>query len=128
MSGGRAEARALLARLEGKQVDFIGVSSRLPREAYFALIEPARKYYSLVAGDVPATVSVMEAIDARQKSIEHMSGILLACSTEERRLREPLTLALDRGDLDGFRQAESIGVDTFSPQDADVLFDRMARV
>ncbi len=122
-----AEARALFDRLDGQQVDFIGVSSRLPREAYFALIERARKYYSLVAGDVPATVSVMEAIDARQKSIEHMSGILLACSTEERRLREPLTLALERGDLDGFRQAESIAFDTFSPQKADVLFERMAR-
>ena len=122
-----AEARALFDHLDGQQVDFIGVSSRLPREAYFALIERARKYYSLVAGDVPATVSVLEAIDARQKSIEHMSGILLACSTEERRLREPLSLALDRGDLDGFRQAESIAFDTFSPQKADVLFERMAR-
>src|SRR5262249_14910975 len=96
-------------------------------EAYFALIERARKWYSLVAGAVPATVSVLEAIDARQKSIEEMSGILLSCSTEERRLREPRSIALERGDLQGFRLAETVAFDTFSPQKADTLFERMAR-
>ena len=67
-------------------VDFIEVLSTLPREAYFALVERARKYYSPVAGYIPGSVSVMEAIDARQKSIEHMSGILMACSSDEAKL------------------------------------------
>src|SRR5579862_1167077 len=83
------EARTMYDRLESRTVDFIGVRPRLPRDAYFALIERARKYYSPVAGAVPSTVSVLEAVDNRQKSIDRMTGIVLACSTEERKLRGP---------------------------------------
>lgn len=122
-----AEARSTFDRLDDQQVDFIGVRVRLPREAYFALIERARKYYSHVAGPVPATVSVLEAIDARQKSIDQMSGISLACSTEERRLRAPRALAIDQADGDAIHQAEVVAFDTFSAQKADSLFERMAR-
>jgi hypothetical protein len=122
-----AEARSMFDHLDDQQVDFIGVRVRLPREAYFALIERARKYYSHVAGPVPATVSVLEAIDARQKSIDQMSGISLACSTEERRLRAPRALAIDQGDADAIHQAEVVAFETFSAQKADSLFERMAR-
>src|SRR5258706_6249056 len=122
-----AEARTMFDHLDDQQVDFIGIRVRLPREAYFALIERARKCYSHVAGPVPATVSVLEAIDARQKSIDQMSGISLACSTEERRLRGPRALAIDQGDADAIHQAEVVAFDTFSAQKADSLFDRMPR-
>jgi len=122
-----AEARSTFDHLDDQQVDFIGVRVRLPREAYFALIERARKYYSHVAGPVPATVSVLEAIDARQKSIDQMSGISLACSTEERRLRAPRALAIDQGDGDAIHQSEVVAFETFSAQKADSLFERMAR-
>jgi hypothetical protein len=122
-----SDARGMFDYLDDRHVDFFAVLPRLPRDAYFALIERARKWYSSVAGEVPATVSVFEAIDARQKSIEHMSGILLACSTEEHRLREPRALALERNDREGFQFAESLAWQTFSAQKADVLFERMAR-
>jgi len=122
-----AEARSMFDHLDDQQADFIGVRVRLPREAYFALIERARKYYSHVAGAVPSTVSVLEAIDARQKSIDQMSGISLACSTEERRLRAPRALAIDQGDADAVHQAEVVAFETFSAQKADSLFERMAR-
>jgi len=122
-----AEARSMFDKLDDQQVDFIGVRLRLPREAYFALIERARKYYSHVAGPVPATVSVLEAIDARQKSIDQMSGISLACSSEERRLRAPRALAIDQGDADAVHQAEVVAFETFNAQKADSLFERMAR-
>jgi imidazolonepropionase-like amidohydrolase len=122
-----SDARTMFDYLDDRHVDFFAVLPRLPRDAYFALIERARKWYSSVAGEVPATVTVTEAIDARQKSIEHMSGILLACSTEEHRLREPRALALERNDRDGFQFAESVAWQTFSAQKADVLFERMAR-
>src|SRR5260370_488309 len=62
-----AEAPSMFDQLDDQQVDFIGVRVRLPREAYFALIERARTYYSHVAGPVPATVTVLEAIVRRQK-------------------------------------------------------------
>ncbi|HEV2687056.1 MAG TPA: amidohydrolase family protein [Bryobacteraceae bacterium] len=121
------DARSAFDTLDDQNVDFFGILPRLPRDAYFALIERARKWYSSVAGDVPATVSAFEAIDARQRSIDHMSGILLACSSEERRLREPRSLALERNDREGFDFAEAVALQTFNQQKADTLLERMAR-
>jgi len=120
------EARTVYDRLDDRSVDFIGVRPRLPRDAYFALIERARKYYSPVAGAVPSTVSVLEAVDNRQRSIDQMSGILVACSTEERKLRGPRALALDRRDWAEFRELEARAVETFDDEKADALFHRMA--
>lgn len=120
------EARTIYDRLDNQNVDFIGVLPRLPRDAYFALVERARKYYSPVAGAVPDTVSAFEAVEARQKSIELMSGILLACSTEEKKLREPRALALDRRDWTSLQDLEMRASQTFSAQKADELFQRMA--
>jgi imidazolonepropionase-like amidohydrolase len=56
-----------------------------------------------------------------------MSGISLACSTEERRLRAPRALAIDQNDADAIHQAEVVAFETFSAQKADFLFERMAR-
>jgi len=120
------EARSTFDRLDNQSVDFIGILPRLPRDAYFALIERARKWYSFVAGPVPATVTVLEAIDARQRTIDQMFGILLACSTEEKRFGELRALALDRRDWEGFHDVELAAADTFSAAKADELFHRMA--
>ena len=126
MVRGPNEARASYDDLDNRSVDFIGVLPRLPRDAYFALIERARKYYSPVAGAVPASVSVMEAVDNRQGSIDQMSGILLACSTEERRLRGPRALALERRDWAEVQDLDAKALETFSQEKADALFHRMA--
>ena len=120
------EARTTFDRLDNQSVDFIGILPRLPRDAYFALIERARKWYSSVAGPVPATVTVLEAIDARQRTIDQMFGILLACSTEEKRFSELRALALDRRDWEGFHDVELAAADTFNAAKADELFRRMA--
>ncbi|MBV8820396.1 MAG: hypothetical protein JO022_18695, partial [Acidobacteriaceae bacterium] len=84
---GPNDARTTFDRLDDLQVDFIKVLSSTPRDAYFALAERARKYYVPVAGHVPVSVSLQEAVDARQKSVEHMTGVLLACSKDEATLR-----------------------------------------
>jgi imidazolonepropionase-like amidohydrolase len=120
------EARSTFDQLDDENVDFIGVLPRLPRDAYFALAERARKYYSLVAGDVPASLSALEAVEARQKSIEHMSGILLACSSDEKRLRKPYTEALERGDANALQEVLAAAIETFSEKKAGHLFQRMA--
>ena len=120
------QARRIFDRLDELGVDFISILPRLPRDAYFALAERARKYDSFVVGPVPATVSVLEAIDARQKSIDRMSGILLACSTEEKQLQPIRSLALERRDTEGFQEAEIAAMNSFSFEKAQVLFQRMA--
>ena len=120
------EARTVFDRLDDQGVDFISVFPRLPRDAYFALAERARKYYSTVSGPVPATVSLLEAIDARQKTIDRMFGVLLACSTEEQKLRPIRSLALERRDREGFQGSEIAAMNSFSAEKAHLVFKRMA--
>jgi imidazolonepropionase-like amidohydrolase len=63
--------------------DFIKVYSLLPREAYFAIADEAKAQDLPFAGHVPFSVSAREASDAGQKSLEHLYGVLAACSSEE---------------------------------------------
>jgi imidazolonepropionase-like amidohydrolase len=119
------EARAIYDQLADEGVDFIGILPDLPRDAYLAVIERARKYYSGVAGDVPAAVSAMEAVEARQKSIDHLSGIVLACSTEERRFRAAYIQAMERGDGEALQEVMTAAFETFSSRREDALFERM---
>ncbi|MGD0303014.1 MAG: amidohydrolase family protein [Bryobacteraceae bacterium] len=120
------EARTIFNQLDDESVDFIGILPQLPRDAYFALIERARKYYLAVAGDVPAPVSALEAVEARQKSIDHMSGILLACSSEEKRLRQAYVQALESGDREALADVRTAAIESFAQQKAATLFGRMA--
>ncbi len=64
-------------------VDFIKVLSRLPREAYFALAEQARHWDLRMVGHIPTSVTAQEAVEARQKSLEHMFGITKSVATDE---------------------------------------------
>jgi imidazolonepropionase-like amidohydrolase len=66
--------------------DFVKVYSLLPREAYFAIAAEARRQGIPFAGHVPTAVSAAEASDAGQKSIEHLTGVLLGCSSKEEEL------------------------------------------
>jgi imidazolonepropionase-like amidohydrolase len=120
------EARTIFNQLDDESVDFIGILPQLPRDAYFALIERARKYYSAVAGDVPAAVSALEAVEARQKSIDHMAGILLACSSEEKRLRQAYVRALESGDREALGDVRTAALETYDQQKAATLFGRLA--
>lgn len=78
--------------------DFVKVYNRLPRDAYFALLDEAKAQGLAVAGHVPLTLSAAEASDAGQKSIEHLSGILVAASTQEGQLRQESLLAMTGGE------------------------------
>lgn len=120
------DGRATFDRLDNLDVDFISVLPNTPRDAYFALIERARKYWLAVAGPVPWTVSRSEAIDARQKSFEHMSGLLLACSKNEDRLRRKEIVALEKQDWNAWTDVHAEALDSFDPKKASNLFERMA--
>jgi imidazolonepropionase-like amidohydrolase len=67
-------------------VDFIKVQSILSREAYFAIASAARREHISLVGHVPDRVTAVEASDAGQKSIEHLTGVLRSCSSDEPRL------------------------------------------
>jgi imidazolonepropionase-like amidohydrolase len=81
------QARQAFDQLYKLDVDFIKVLSRLPREAYFALAEQARHWDLRMVGHIPANVTAQEAVEARQKSLEHMFGITKSVSTDQEALR-----------------------------------------
>src|SRR5262249_55362279 len=60
--------------------DFIKVYDSLTRDGYFAIADEAKKRRIPFVGHVPLSLWPAEASDAGQKSIEHLTGILLSSS------------------------------------------------
>jgi imidazolonepropionase-like amidohydrolase len=121
------EARDAADKLYMQGVDFLNVMSTLSEDAYLALAQRARLRRISFAGHVPDAVSVWDAVNARQKSMEHLFGVALACSSQEsvlRMYRKEAILKGDNGELDRIRIR---AYETFSPPLAMELFRRMAR-
>lgn len=70
-----AEARGAARALHLAGVDFIKIHRRLPRVAYFALIDECRKLGLDVTGHIPMTVEPAEAADAGHASVEHVETL-----------------------------------------------------
>jgi hypothetical protein len=79
--------------LFGAGADFIKVYNGVPRAAYFELLRDAAGRGKSIAGHVPWAVTAGEASDSGQRSIEHLAGILLSCSSREMALRAELSHA-----------------------------------
>ncbi len=139
MAGGRPRslfvanaADAHQAILQAKQdgAEFVKIHEGLSREAYFALANESKKQGFVFVGHVPIMVSPAEASDAGQKSIEHMQGILIACSTKEAELRKATE---DLAKLPGPQRAIKTGdiqretLETFSAAKASALAERFVK-
>jgi imidazolonepropionase-like amidohydrolase len=77
------EARQAFDQLWDMDVDFIKVLSDIPRDAYFALAEQARHWHMRLEGHVPTSVTAQEAMEARQRSLEHLFGVMKAVSGDQ---------------------------------------------
>ena len=139
MAGGRPRslfvanaADAHQAILQSKQdgAEFIKIHDGLSREAYFALADESKQQGFTFVGHVPVGVSPAEASVAGQKSIEHLQGILIACSTHEADLRKATE---DLSSLPPPQRAAKLEaiqretLDTFSAQKASALAARFVR-
>jgi imidazolonepropionase-like amidohydrolase len=69
------EARQAVRQLKAEGVDFIKVHNALPPDAFFALMDEARKEHMPVAVHLPQGVSSAEASDAGVASLEHIETI-----------------------------------------------------
>ena len=69
------EARQAVRQLKAKGVDFIKVHNALPPDAFFALVDEARKEHLPVAVHLPKGVSSAEASDAGVSSLEHIETL-----------------------------------------------------
>jgi len=129
-----AEARRAVIKVKEQGFDFVKVYSLLPREAYFAIAEESKKQGLVFVGHVPFSVSAGEASDAGQKSIEHLTGILAACSNREGELRKDFEDAYFHPSEGQrlpsparIRPLTRMMLETFSPEKAASLFARFKR-
>ena len=76
-----AEARAAVEQLVSNGADLVKVYENISREAYFAIIDEARRRGIPVDGHVPFRVTPEEAADARQRTVEHPDALAAGCST-----------------------------------------------
>jgi hypothetical protein len=77
------EARQAVRLLKEKGVSEVKVYTLLPRDIYFAIADESKKQSLSFAGHVPLAIRWQEASEAGQKSVEHLLGLLLACSSRE---------------------------------------------
>jgi imidazolonepropionase-like amidohydrolase len=87
------QARATVRSLKQQGADFIKVYDGLPRDVYYAISDEAKKLNLSFAGHVPSSVSVREASNAGQRTLEHGFGVLRGGSTTE---EEYIKQALDQ--------------------------------
>ena len=77
------QGRQAVRDLKKQRADFVKVYSLLPRDAYFAIADEAKKLKIPFAGHVPDSVTPEEASDAGQASEEHLQQIVEACSDRD---------------------------------------------
>lgn len=78
-----ADGRNTVDELKKNGADFIKIQSLIPRDGYFAAAAEAKKIGIVFAGHVPDKVRAVEASNAGQKSIEHLTGVFEGCSNVE---------------------------------------------
>jgi imidazolonepropionase-like amidohydrolase len=78
-----ADGREAVDSLKRRGVDFIKIQSGVPRDAYFAIADEAKKIGIRFEGHVPDAVRASEAIAAGQRTFEHLIGIFEASSPDE---------------------------------------------
>jgi imidazolonepropionase-like amidohydrolase len=77
------DARRAVDSLSVLGVDFVKVHSALPRETFFAAAREARMKHLALAGHLSRNVSVEEASDSDQRSLEHLLGFINECTPAE---------------------------------------------
>lgn len=125
---------------EGKQAvdflrrsgaDFIKVYDGIPRDAYFALVAEAKRQGLPLVGHIPSAVTMAEASNAGQQSVEHLGTFLEGSSTAETELRNWPAASLKDGNLSAIpariAARGSRMLETYSEQKAAHLLSLLAK-
>lgn len=94
-----AGARAAVDSLAAGGADFIKVYDNLTREEYLAITREAKSVGIPVDGHLPFQVPPEMAAAARQRTIEHLSGMTMGCSSRADSLRAAHLRLVQRGPL-----------------------------
>ena len=113
-----------------RRADFVKPYSWVPRAAYFGLAAESKKLGVPFAGHVPYSVSVVEASNAGQKSIEHEDDLMRACSSSDSILRAQMadttTLSTER-QLSQMRGQAKVLRATYAPAKCRSVIATLAR-
>jgi imidazolonepropionase-like amidohydrolase len=120
------EARRAVDTVKSQGVDFVKILSNIPRDSYFAIADESAKQKIPFVGHVPYSISAREAVAAGQRSIEHLTGILLACSSREEELRAQELAALASHDYAAYGKLGAQVMATYDPVKAQTLFFQIA--
>ncbi len=109
------EARSAVRRLKALGVDFIKIHNAIPRAAYYALANEARKAGLSFTGHIPAGMSAAEVSDAGQRSIEHTESLLdLPVADAAKRTKDP-------------NEIFALALGAYSGSKGDLLFRRFVK-
>ncbi len=117
-----AEAAAAVDRFADRKVDFIKVQQNLSAESYRAIVEAAKQRKLPVMGHTPDAIAVTDAVRAGQRTIEHLTGVLVACSSREAELRSHIAKGAIGVDFGPIGEPGRIALDSYSEQKAATLF------
>ena len=121
------DARQAVDAVKKRGLDFVKILSNVPRDSYFAIADESSKQNIPFVGHVPYSVSVREAATAGQKSIEHLTGVLLACSSREDELRAQGLAALAKRDYAAYQKLGPQIIATYDQAKAGALFLQLAQ-
>jgi imidazolonepropionase-like amidohydrolase len=82
------EARSTIRSLKQQGADFVKVYDGLSREAYYAIADETKKLGLPFAGHRPSAISVREASNAGQRSIEHGVALSGGSTTEDEYIKQ----------------------------------------
>ena len=120
------EARQIVRSRKRQGADFVKVYNQLPRDVYLAIADEARRQRIPFAGHLPFSVSAAEASDAGQRSIEHLTRLLMACSSREAEILRGLEdtgKSVVTARAAGFR-ADAEAAESYDPRKASALLRR----
>jgi len=132
-----SEGRQAVIQVKQGGADFVKVYSLLSRDAYFAIADESKKQGIPFEGHVPDAVTLEEASNAGQMTVEHLTGVLAACSSHEAELlksAQETVAAIDAGQLPSvrfwgpeYRERQKLALETYSPQKAETVFAELKK-
>ncbi len=119
-----SQGREYVRRFHAMGADFIKVYSLLRPDVYFAIADESKQLGIPFAGHVPNAITLEQASDAGQRSVEHISGVAIALSSDQRDIRAAYYDAMTPEQRLALRTRI---IDTFDPKLMAPLFDRLMR-
>jgi tetratricopeptide (TPR) repeat protein len=134
--GDEQEARDAVRKIKESGFDFVKIYNGIPRDAFYALADEAMKQGLPFVGHVPYSVSALEASDAGQKCVEHLNGVLEACSPDGQEITQGYLKytagvnnrkGMDAAGRQAMRSLREKMMATYDEEKARTLFTRFAK-